>query len=179
MAKSANTTVDGFQVPDGATDIKRDKKTDAVVAFRQPDPAAYKGGTMMSVVKNKETGQLEVRETVFSLSAGVSEQFSDAVDDALIVYNRDLAEEQGKLGADGEPISGFEAMSRAQYIRVLVAGAVDYDISLEPEREPKGQALKEHHARVAAKVTGFNKIAELAALDPDLAAKLQAAGITL
>lgn len=183
MARSANTVVDDFELPSGASDVKRNKEN-VIVEFRLPstDPATYKGGVMQARVKDQKTGKLVVREKVYSLSAGISERFNDTVDEALLRFTNDDAKEKGLWNeAKDSPTDDYDALTRAQFIRTLVANSelVGYDLALEPEREPKGAGLAEHRARQNAKVSGYDAIVELAKNNPELAAILAAAKIAL
>lgn len=161
-------------------DVKHDKNGN-VVQYRIPKSGAYHDGMLMSRTYDATKKEWrEPREQVFSLSAGVSEQFNDAVDSFIADFIRADAEKQGLWNEVlGKAAEGYDPMSRAQFIRTWVADAVDYDISLEPERESRKERLAEYHARTKTKVTGYDSIMALAADNPELAAILRGANIGL
>lgn len=182
MAQTANVVADSFVLPSDSAmfpdAIKKDKNGN-VIQYRVPRDGAYNDGVLMSRTYDAANkAWREPREQVFSLSAGVSEQFNDVVDSFIDGFIKTDAESKGLWNeALGEPAQGYDPMSRAQFIRTWVADAVDYDLSLEPERESRKERLAEYHARTKTKVTGFDSIMALAADNPELAAILKGAGI--
>lgn len=184
MTQTSNVVRDNFVLPPGAEqfpdDIKRDDNQN-IVQFRVPKDGAYHGGVLMSRTYDASKKEWrQPREAVFSLSAGISEQFNDAVESHVANFNKTEAMTAGLwIEALNKPADGFDPTSRAQLIRTWVADAIDYDISLEPERESRKERLAEYHARTKTKVTGYDQVAALAKDNPELAAILAAANITL
>ena len=166
----ANVDPNGFPVPEAATETRKNAKGQPV-SWRLPD------GVLYTSRRDPASGELKQAEVVFSISAGVSERFSVAIDDALEAHNRTLSDDP-ELWDKGTQEGHKTDVTRAQYVRVLVADSIEYDISLEPVRERTGEGLKEYHERQKQKVSGFDKIALGVLADPDLKAKLEALGIT-
>ena len=101
---------------------------------------------------------------VFSISASCSEGFNNEIDAAIAAFN-------GGKGKD-------DSASRAEWVRIVIADRIGYDLSLEPERE-RGSGLAVYREKVAKATKVMDVLTALLASNPDLAATLKAQGVEL
>jgi len=152
LSKTANVPSEAAPF-DGSYVPFKDGKVDTDVKWRADD------GTLMHY--NSEGVALAV---VFSISASCSEPMNDLIDSALRDFN------DGKKKEDQS--------SRAEWIRVVVADKIGYDLSQEPERE-RGSGLVVYREKVAKATKTHDALVSVLDSNPELAATLKALGIEL